>query len=244
MNDDAAALHAAAEATWPPARRIETAGFALREGMGGGKRVSAATATPDWSADAIPAAEEGMSALGQRALFQIRGGEHDLDRALAARGYSIVDPVTIWTVDTASFADVTIPRVTVFDLWEPLAIQREIWATAGVGPERRAVMERASGPKTALLGRTQDKPGGTAFCAVHEGIAMLHALEIVPAQRRKGMARWMVTYAAQWAARQGATRLATLAVDENHPASALYASLGFQRSASYHYRTRMRWSAQ
>ncbi|ETX13820.1 acetyltransferase [Roseivivax halodurans JCM 10272] len=244
MSDGAEALYAAAEATWPPARRIETAGFALREGLGGGSRVSAATALQDWSAEAIGAAEDGMSTLGQSPLFQIREGQHDLDRALAARGYSIVDPVTIWTVDTAAFLDVAIPRVTVFDLWEPLAIQREMWDAAGIGPARRAVMSRASGPKTALLGRTDDKPGGTAFCAVHEDIGVLHALEIAPGQRRKGMARWMVTYAAQWAARQGASRLMTLAIDENRPASALYASLGFAPSASYHYRTRMRWSAQ
>lgn len=244
MNDDAAALHAAADATWPPVRRIVTDGFTLREGQGGGKRVSAATAQGAWTEEAIKAAEEGMSALGQRSIFQVRSGEQDLDRALAARGYGIVDPVTIWTIDATAFSDVAIPRVTVFDLWEPLAIQREIWEAAGVGPARRAVMTRASGPKTALLGRIDDKPGGTAFCAVHDHIAMLHALEIVPAQRRKGLARWMVMYAAQWATKQGATRLAALAVDENHGASGLYASLGFARSASYHYRTRMRWSAQ
>jgi GNAT superfamily N-acetyltransferase len=65
---------------------------------------------------------------------------------------------------------------------------------------------------------------------------MLHALEILPHQRRKGMGVWMMRQAAYWAAEQGATELAVLCTRANAGANALYARLGMQQSGGYHYR--------
>ncbi len=243
MTSGAAALLAAAEATWPPARRIETPGFTLREGRGGGQRVSAATLSGDWDEAALDAAEAAMEDLGQPPLFQLRAGDEALDAALAARGYEVRDPTALWLAPVDRFTGTALPRVTVFDLWEPLAIQREMWAAAGIGPARLEVMARALGPKTALLGRVRDKPGGTGFCAVHGDTAFIHALEIVPGQRRQGLGRWMTIAAAHWAAKQGATRIAALCVRENASASALYAALGFGEAGGYHYRISPRRSA-
>ncbi|ETW12122.1 acetyltransferase [Roseivivax marinus] len=234
---DAAAWLEAAEATWPAAARHDSPGFVLREGRGGGQRVSAATARVGWSEADIPAAEAGMRALGQSPLFQVRGGEDALDVALEARGYAKKDPVTILAAPVALLADIAIPRVTVFALWEPLAIQRELWAAAGVGADRLAVMERAASPKTALLGRLTDKPAGAGFCAISDGRAVLHALEIAPDFRRAGLGRLMTAAAAQWAAGEGARSIGALCVDANAAAVALYGSLGFTPVARYHYRT-------
>jgi hypothetical protein len=57
-------------------------------------------------------------------------------------------------------------------------------------------MERAAGPKTALLGRVRDRAAGTAFVALHDDVAMVHALEVVPGFRRAGVARNLMQGAA------------------------------------------------
>ena len=103
------------------------------------------------------------------------------------------------------------PPVSCFDIWPPLAVQDEIWTQGGIGPERRAIMDRAGGPKTSLFGRINDRPAGTAFIAIHDGLAMLHALEIAGPARRKGLARLMVRAGAAWARDHGA-RLFTVLV--------------------------------
>ncbi|WP_050931565.1 GNAT family N-acetyltransferase [Aestuariivita boseongensis] len=224
------------EGTWPAKRAFREGPWMLREGDGGGKRVSAATAEGPVGPEDIAMAEQAMEAIGQPPLFMLRAGDEALDAALAERGYEIIDPVTIYSIAPAGLTDIPIPRVTVFDLWEPLAIMREIWAQGGVGPARLRVMERAKGPKTALLSRLDDKPAGVAFAAMHDGTAMVHAVEVLPHQRRKGAAAWMMRGAAFWAQRQGAHTLSVICVDANAGANALYRSLGFSVQGHYHYR--------
>ncbi|QFT57956.1 Acetyltransferase (GNAT) family protein [Sulfitobacter sp. THAF37] len=235
MTVAAARLYEICDRTWPAARRFEHGNWTLREGRGGGKRVSAATARgPVESAD-IDEAEIAMRALDQTPLFMVREGDEALDRLLDARGYGIVDPVIMYTIPTDRLTDLPIPRVTAFEIWEPLAIMREIWAQGGVGTARIAVMERAE-VKTAILSRWKEKPGGVAFAAVHDGICMVHAVEVLPHQRRQGVAGWMMRRAAFWAQARGAALLAVLCVEQNAGANALYQAIGFTECGRYHYR--------
>lgn len=236
MTDLPARVFDAIDGTWPARRILPEGAFLLRDGDGGGKRVSAATARGPADEGDIDRAEAGMRALSQRPLFQLRAGDEALDAALAARGYLTVDPSTVLTIDPARLTDQPIPRVTVFTLWEPLAIMTDTWARAGVGPARLRVMHRAKGPKTALLARHLDMPAGVAFMAIHDGVAMLHALEILPHQRRQGMAQWVMRAAAFWARDHGADTLAVICTQANGAANALYASLGFRPVGQYHYR--------
>ena len=83
-------LYAVTEATWPPAERTPAGPWMLRNGAGGGKRVSAATAEGDWHEEDLAAAETAMRMLGQDALFMIREGDEALDAALADRGYEVI----------------------------------------------------------------------------------------------------------------------------------------------------------
>lgn len=53
------------EATWPPAATHRHGPWLIREGQGGGQRVSAASATGNWTEADIPTAEAAMRALGQ-----------------------------------------------------------------------------------------------------------------------------------------------------------------------------------
>ncbi|KIC14261.1 GNAT family N-acetyltransferase [Leisingera sp. ANG-Vp] len=228
--------YAVTEATWPSAAARELGPVTLREGQGGGSRVSAATVNGVASDAEIAAAEEAMQAMGQDCLFMIRDGETALDAQLEARGYAVKDPVNLWTCPAKRLTNIPVPRVTAFCIWEPLAIQREIWVQGGIGPERLAVMGRVQGAKTGLLGRHKDKPAGAGFVAIHDGVAMMHALEILPHQRRCGMGAWMMRQAAFWAVENGASELAVLCTKRNEGANGLYASLGMDCVGEYHYR--------
>ena len=78
--------YAVIDGTWPAATYREEDPWTFREGRGGGSRVSATTADgPVTDAD-IDRAEEAMLAMDQKLIFQIREGQEDFDRMLAARG--------------------------------------------------------------------------------------------------------------------------------------------------------------
>ena len=222
--------------TWPAAARHAVGPFTLREGQGGGSRVSAATADGPVTDQDITQVEAVMRDLGQKRIFMIRPGDEALDAQLDARGYQVVDAVTIYACPAKQLTDIEIPRVTVFTIWEPLAIMREIWAAGGIGPARLAVMDRAKGPKTGILLRQNDKPGGAAYAAIHDGVAMVHAVEIVPFQRKQGLGKWAMRGAAFWARDNGAETLSVMCTDVNEGANALYRSLGMQPVSQYHYR--------
>ena len=236
MTPNLRTLHAVTEATWPPATRHAIGPVTIRAGAGGGKRVSAATVSGAVTESDLDRTEAAMRDLGQVPLFMVRAGEGALDAMLEARGYAMIDPVTIRVAPVAALTGETPPRVTTFTIWEPLAIMREIWAEGGIGPARVAVMERVTAPKTGLFGRLKDQPAAAGFVALYEGTAMVHALEVRPRHRRAGMGRLMMLQAAHWAEAQGARHLAVLCTQANAGANALYAAMGFSRAGRYHYR--------
>jgi GNAT superfamily N-acetyltransferase len=227
-------------ATWPPAATVMAGPFCVPDGAGGGQRVSAARLSDPAAGDAteaqIDAARGALADLGQAPLFMVLDHQSALDARLAARGWRRRDATLALVADAAALAAPP-PPVTCFAPWPPLAIQAEIWAAGGIGDARRAVMDRAAPPKTTLFGRIADRPAGTAFAAIHGDTAMIHALEVLPRFRRKGLAAIMVRTAADWAAAQGAARIATLVTAGNGAARGLYASLGFDAVGQYHYRT-------
>jgi GNAT superfamily N-acetyltransferase len=217
------------EATWPPASTRRIGPWLLRDGAGGGKRVSATTAEGRWTVAELDAI------LPQSPLFMIRPQDSALDAALAARGFARIDAVVGYAAPVASFAPP--PRMTGFAHWPPLQITRDLWAEGGIGPSRVAVMDRvSSGAKAALMARTNDRATGAAFVALHGQVAMLHALEVSPAHRRHGSARNILCAAALWAQYHGAETLALVVTEANAPARALYASQGMQLVGQYHYR--------
>ena len=212
LSDFAAAM----EATWPPQALHRAGPWAVRQGAGGGKRVSAASPVGDWRADDIALAEQAQADLGQD---------------------SLIDPVMGYAAPVSAFAPPQ--RMTSFPHWPPLQIAREIWDEGHISPARLAVMDRALGPKTVILGRTADRPCGAAFVALQGTTAMIHAIAVRPALRRKGAGRQILAAAAQWAAEQGADRLALAVTQANSGAIALYTSLGMQPVGEYHYRIKV-----
>lgn len=226
-------LAAAAEATWPPAASSTLGPWRLRDGAGGGKRVSAITVQAPWQPGDIALAE---AAMPQGALFLLRPEDAALDQALAARGYRLLDPVVAYAAPVTAFAAPS--PMAAFPHWPPLQIAALLWAEAGIGPARLAVMHRAAGPKTVLLARTSGRAVGVAFVALHGKIAMVHALDISAPFRRQGSAQNLLAAAAHWSADHGADSLSLVVTQANQPARALYERQGMVPLGSYHYRQR------
>jgi len=227
-------LMAAVDATWPPAEFRETGPWLLRRGEGGGQRVSAAS-TEDEGADFAPAVTA-MREWGQVPLFRITPDQQMLDARLAAAGYRTKDPVMLYLGTVAALADGRDETVKVFRVNSPLAIVDEIWTEGGIGPGRRAVMERPAGPRTVLMARADDRPVGVAFVAVDGDIAMIHAIEVRNMHRRKGGGEILLRGAVSFAAENGAAWLALAVTEANAPARALYEKLGMTVAGRYHYR--------
>lgn len=232
----AATLYDVIDKTWPAAEKIVCGPFTLRLGLGGGSRVSAATANGRAADSEIATAAAAMRDMGQPALFMIRDTDLDLDAQLENLGYSVKDPVTLYAAPIAAMTTTRPPHKTVFTAWPPLAAQAEIWAQGGINTPRLAVMDRAPMPKTTLLGRAHDKPAGTTYVGMSHGCAMIHALEIGDAFRRQGLAANMTRAAAFWAADNGADFLTLVTTKVNAGANALYTSLGMTVVGHYHYR--------
>ena len=228
-------LLAAMDATWPAARQHDLSPWVLREGQGGGKRVSCATCPQGASEAQIDQAEAAHRALGQVPLFMLRPDQPDLDAALARRGYRIVDPVELRLAPVSALAPPDF--MATFPHWPPLAMARDIWTETGIGPERQAVMDRVAGPKVAILSRSRDRATGVAFVAIDGPVAMIHAVEVLPQFRRQGSANNILRAAGQWAQQNGAEWLGLAVTSANDGARQLYASAGLQVVGQYHYRS-------
>jgi len=235
MTPDVFALYDVIDDTWPAAKTVRAGQWTIREGRGGGSRVSAATHDQTKTYD-IEQALVAMRQIDQTPIFMIRHGQGELDTALEAKGFVVKDPVNLYLAPVSKIATKRPPPVTSFEVYPPLAAQREIWADGGVGPERLAIMDRVKGPKTTILGRISDTPAGTGFVAMSGKIAMLHALETHKPFRRQGLGRYMLNAMGFWALEHGADYFALLVTQANVGANALYSSLGMEIIGKYHYR--------
>ena len=177
-----------------------------------------------------------MVAMAQPLLFMIRDNDRALDEALENRGYFIKDPVTIFAGPSATLAEHDPKGLTVIDATEPLAVMAEIWETGGIAAGRLDVMRRATGVKACFLGRLNDRPAGAAYVGCDNDIAMLHALEILPELRRKGLALQMMGAMGSWALRNGADTFSLVVLTKNDAACGLYEKLGMVKAGQYHYR--------
>ncbi len=225
-------LFALMDATWPPRAIHRAGGFALYQGSES-KRLSAGRlCDAEWD---IAQAEAGFAHLRQKPLFLLRPEEAALDAELSARGYSLAEKVRFYRAPCEALCDEVAP-VRAFAHWPPLEIARDIWRAGGIGAEHQAAMARATEPKTALVGRLNDRAAGAAFVALKGAQAMLHALYILPQARRQSLARDLICEAAAWARAHGAQHLALAVALDNRAAIALYERLGFCPAGDYHYR--------
>ncbi len=229
-------LFEAIDVTWPAFTVHKQGIWTLREGRDAGNRVSSA------STDAVPANEDlidaikRMRALGQIPQFMVRGNQPELDSLLAKKGYQIGYPVDVLTTKSEDIASYEQSKLEVIFTEAPISILTEIWALGGIFSPRIDVMRRSSKPSAFLLGRKNDRAAAAGFVAVHNDIAMVHAVEVLPFMRRQGVADRMMRGAAWWAVEKGAKYIACLTTTDNVEAQNLYRKMGMEVASHYHYR--------
>lgn len=229
-----ALMHALAE-TWPPAQRARFGAWEARFGAGGGRRVSALAGDAGAGLDAdFNAALAQCAAWGQPGLAQT--ADPALDAALAARGWAAEAETVLMAVPVAALAGRNPRGQVIARVRTPLALLDRFWDEGGVGPARRAVMDRADAPKEKLLLRIEDRPGGALFVAASGKAAMVHALFAAPGLRRRGAGRAGVIAAADWALEQGCDTLAAAVEAENAAGRGFFDALGFTEAGRYRYR--------
>ena len=222
--------------TWPAEEFLELPEWKLRRSIKGGKRVSAASIIKKSGIPDIKFVENTLAEWCQDKLFMIKSGENSFDEALKSLGYFVVDPTNIWSISAEALSAQQIPLVTAFSIFPPLAIQREIWKANGIDASRIEIMDRVKKPRTTIFGRTNAKPAASAFVAVANKIAMVHALIVDHNCRRQGMGKFVMQKAGAWARQQGAESVAVLCTKQNQSANNFYKTLGMQVIGEYHYR--------
>ncbi len=235
MSPDIFDLYDVIDATWPAASYQTHGHWTIREGAGGGSRVSAATHDKTSHFD-LDQAIDAMKALGQTPIFMIRHGQVALDLELANRGFVIKDPVNLYVAPIELIATERPKAATQFVVFPPVAVQKDIWAEGGIGQARLDIMDRAQCPKATFLGRLEERAAATGYVGVSNGVAMLHALETRSQFRRRGIARAMMRSMGYWARENGAEHFSLLVTQANIGANALYSSLGMEIAGQYHYR--------
>lgn len=226
----------AIDVTWPAEKFLEIPKWKLRRSAKGGKRVSAATAIGAPDISDIKLAENKMAQWHQDKLFMIKKNEILLDEALSASGYRVIDPTNIWSISSKNLSIQKTLPVKTFTIFPPLAIQRELWRANHIPPSRIEIMDRVKTHKTTIFGRINARPAASAFVAVSNKFAMVHALVVDKKCRRQGMGKFVMQKVGSWAYQMGAESVVALCTEKNCSANILYKSLGMQVIGKYHYR--------
>jgi GNAT superfamily N-acetyltransferase len=226
----------AIDVTWPAEKFLEIPKWKLRRSAKGGKRVSAATAIGAPDISDIKLAENKMVQWHQDKLFMIKKNEIILDEALSASGYRVIDPTNIWSISSKNLSIQKTLPVKAFTIFPPLAIQRELWRENHIPPSRIEIMDRVKTHKTTIFGRINARLAASAFVAVSNKFAMMHALVVDKKCRRQGMGKFVMQKVGSWAYQMGAESVVALCTEKNCSANILYKSLGMQVIGKYHYR--------
>ena len=220
----------AIRATWPPAQVRRVGPFDVPLDGDGTRRSQAARLARPGGTDAEIAAVEAARPGG---VIGTLDGDPVAAR-LAALGYA-EEGASVLMAGAAEPLAGALPRVSGFPHWPPLAICDALWDATGNPAPRRAPMERAPLPKTAILTRTDDAPSGILFAACDGDCAALHALAVLPGMRRRGVGMLLMRHAARWALANGGRWLVLPVEAANAPARALYARAGLGEVGGYRY---------
>ncbi|MFG3440762.1 GNAT family N-acetyltransferase [Nonomuraea sp. NPDC047897] len=222
---------------WPAYEQQRHGGWILRYAGGVTKRANSVL-TLDLPADldaAVGAAEDFYAARGRPCVFSVGPrAAPELDAALEARGYALVDP-TVVMVGPGGLAEPG-HRVRVEDHPWP-AWLRTWWAVDGRYGSGLEEAERiCTGVPAWYAAVEEDGVPLAVGRGVPQGDTLgVYCMATLPRARRRGLARSVL----RALARHGGTRSAYLVTTAaNVAAQALYGSEGFELQGGYHYRSR------
>ena len=224
------------EDTWPPEQVIYFENWTIRISDGAGKRASAISLEGPWEETSFRKLKDLLRKLGKSEIFIIYQSGSLFEKELIKLNYQVFDKSCIFEISVTELIKSKPPPVSMFSIWPPLHIQKELWNSNGIGLQRQFVMNRASQLKTSILGRWNDNPVASAFIAKSGNMAFLHALVVDQNFRRQGVARALMRHAGQWAEKHNCAKLMVVTTEANAAATSLYTSLEFQLVNKYHYR--------
>ena len=227
---------------WPALDSRDLAGWRLRLSGGYTKRANSINALgPDARCDAetLAALEAPYLALGQRPAWRLTPlAPPAMAGLLAERGYPVIERslVQVCPLHDGFAAD---PEVRIFPQATPAWI--EAFCThSPVRPEHRATMRRMLASIAAPAGfafvEEAGQPLAMAIGAVDGDHMGLFDVLVMPAARRRGLARRVTESLYAWAWRAGARFAYLQVVATNTAAMPLYAAQGFHTVYEYEYR--------
>lgn len=225
---------------WPALTNMMMDGWVLRLSRGYTKRANSLNALAPASgiAAALDAAEPVYRAAGQRPIVRLSPLMPDgADAALAARGYAAADPTTVMTApigDAGGDGQVEIATALTEDWAAGFAVANNVPA------QHRDTHDRMLGalrlPAAFATLHRDGRPIAYGLGVAERGLIGLFDIVTLPAARRQGAGRRLVTSLMAWGRTQGAAQAYLQVVDANAPAIALYRGLGFRPAYGYHYR--------
>ena len=222
--------------TWPPKKIIKFGSWTIRIGDGAGKRASAISLDGNWEDSSFKELKELLQNLSKSEIFMVYQSDSIIEKKLENLNYQIFDQSFIFEITVKELIKNKPPPVSMFSIWPPLNIQRELWSANGIGVQRQAVMNRVTQSKTSILGRWKDNPVASAFVAKSGDVAFLHALVVDKNFRQQGVGKALMQHAGQWAYSHNCKKLMVVTTAANTAANNLYTSLEFQLVNKYHYR--------
>ena len=193
--------------------------------------------------DAIDEVEWRYASRGLNPCFKmtVAALPSELGPALDRRGYTIEKHSQVLVADAAAVAAREDGRHGVHLLDTPEAHWAAVcWSADQYGDEaagRFAIANRLPEPRGFALAEVGGTAGGAGIAIAQGEWACLNAINVLPAFRRQGLARAVVTALAAWAVERGAWKLYLQVEVSNAPARRLYDQLGFHFAYAYHYRT-------
>ncbi len=170
----------------------------------------------------------------------------ELDTVLAERGYHSVARTAVQTVELATILTRTPGLRTQLDFAVEVAEEfDEVWFAAFCEFESiaghnavvlRAILESIRPRHGYALLHIDGAPAALALGVVEGDWLGIFCMATDPAFRRRGAASAILRTLAIWAQLYDAHRAYLQVMDENAPARALYARLGFETLYHYHYR--------
>jgi GNAT superfamily N-acetyltransferase len=229
---------------WPALHETHYDGWLLRWAEGYTKRANSVNPLQDGRLDLahkVARCEGYYRTLRQRPIFRLTplATPERLDALLAARGYAVLDPTNVLTLDLRYWHATGAGTGTFHEdaLADWLA---HYYAASGIPTATRGTHARMLARIATPVTGARIAIGGRAVAcgiAVADG-DLLGLFDIVTAHahRRRGYARALIEGLLAWGRRQGATHAYLQVVAGNAPAQALYRSVGFRQFYRYWYR--------
>ena len=152
-------------------------------------------------------------------------------------GYEVIDPVTVLIAPLSKMTSEDPARTPLFAT-DPTEDMAHVWQAGGIGPARLDIMRRCTLPKTCVALTEGGQTAAVAFAALHDGLVMCHAVEVLDRFRRRGLGRDIMLAVLGWAQDQKAHSVSVLTTRANTAALALYKGMGMTEAGGYHYRIR------